>query len=109
MTTKNSCLNKAPREKQIFHSQAKLIYFLSLFFDELHHKISLRPHKKTHRELTEGMSEVLKLIIFVGLEHFLLLLAWLIHKGIQDRPRSVRIALARADYESKQALKREVS
>lgn len=55
------------------------------------------------------MSEALKLIIFVSLEHFLLMLAWLIHKGIPDRPSSVRIALARADYESKQALKREVS
>lgn len=42
------------------------------------------------------------------LEHFLLVVAWLIHKAIPDRPRSVRIALARADYESKQALKREV-
>lgn len=42
------------------------------------------------------------------LEHFLLVVAWLIHKAIPDRPRSVRMALARADYESKQALKREV-
>lgn len=61
------------------------------------------------RDLTEGMSELLTVIIFVGLEHFLLLLAWLIHKAIPDRPNSVRIALARADYESRQALKREVS
>lgn len=75
----------------------------------MHHEILLQPQTRCHnRELTEGMSEVLKLIIFVGLEHFLLLLAWVIHKGIPDRPRSVRIALARADYESKQALKREV-
>lgn len=42
------------------------------------------------------------------LEHFLILVAWLIHKAIPDRPNSVRIALARADYESKLALKREV-
>jgi Calcium-activated chloride channel len=60
------------------------------------------------RDLTEIMSTELKLILFVMLEHFLLLLAWLIHKAIPDRPSSVRIALARADYESKQALKREV-
>lgn len=60
------------------------------------------------RDLTEIMSTELKLIVFVMLEHFLLLVAWLIHKAIPDRPSSVRIALARADYESKQALKREV-
>lgn len=42
------------------------------------------------------------------LEHFLLLVAWLIHKAIPDRPTTVRLALAKADYESKQALKREV-
>lgn len=54
------------------------------------------------------MSTESKLILFVMLEHFLLLLAWLIHKAIPDRPSSVRIALARSDYESKQALKREV-
>lgn len=60
------------------------------------------------RDLTEGMSAELKVILFVALEHFLLLLAWVIHKGIPDRPSSVRIALARTDYESKQALKREV-
>ncbi|KAG5674939.1 hypothetical protein PVAND_004883 [Polypedilum vanderplanki] len=60
------------------------------------------------KELTEGMSTELKLILFVGLEHFLLLLAWIIHKAINDRPSSVRIALAKADYESKQALKREL-
>lgn len=55
------------------------------------------------------MSIELKVIIIVALEHFLLLLAWIIHKGIPDRPSWVRIALARNDYESKQALKREVN
>ncbi|XP_070496668.1 anoctamin-10 isoform X4 [Chironomus tepperi] len=59
------------------------------------------------REITDGMSTELKLIIIVALEHFLLLLAWIIHKAIPDRPSWVRIALARNDYESKQALKRE--
>jgi anoctamin-10 len=54
------------------------------------------------------MSSELKLILFVMLEHFLLLVAWLIHTAIPDRPSSVRIALARADYESRAALKREV-
>lgn len=50
-----------------------------------------------------------ELLIFIGIEHFMLLVAWIIHKGIPDRPKSVRTALARADYESSRALKREVS
>lgn len=60
------------------------------------------------RDLTEIMTTELKLILFVSVEHFLLLVAWLIHKAIPDRPKSVQLALARADYESKLALKREV-
>ena len=61
-----------------------------------------------NRDLTEIMSTESKLILFVMLEHFLLLVAWVIHKAIPDRPSTVRISLARADFESKQALKREV-
>lgn len=49
------------------------------------------------------------LLVIVGMEHLLLLTAWIIHKAIPDRPKSVRIALARSDYISKQALKREAS
>lgn len=56
-----------------------------------------------------GMSSEVRTILFISLEHSLLLVAWFIHKAIPDRPGSVRIALARVDFESKQALKREVS
>lgn len=58
--------------------------------------------------ITEGFSNELKLVIFVLLEHFLLAMVWFIHKAIPDRPRWVRIALAKGDYVSGQALKREV-
>ncbi|CAO1368109.1 unnamed protein product [Diamesa tonsa] len=59
------------------------------------------------RELTEIMSTELKLVLFVILEHFLLIVTWLIHKAIPDRPSWVRIALAKADFKSQGALKRE--
>lgn len=45
---------------------------------------------------------------FVIVEHVLLALAWAINKAISDRPWWVRVALAKADYESRQAMKREV-
>ena len=58
--------------------------------------------------ITESLSNELKLVIFVFLEHFLLAMVWGIHKAIPDRPRWVRIALAKGEYVSGQALKREV-
>lgn len=48
------------------------------------------------------------LFIFVMVEHLLLGAVWIIHKLVPDKPRSIRLALAKADYESRQALKREV-
>lgn len=62
-----------------------------------------------YRELTEIMSTELKLVLFVLMEHSLLCVTWLIHKAIPDRPSWVRIALAKADFKSQGALKREVN
>lgn len=45
---------------------------------------------------------------FVIVEHILLGIAWALNKGIPDRPWWVRVALAKADFESRQAVKREV-
>lgn len=47
-------------------------------------------------------------ITFLVIEHVLLGLTWFIYKAIPDTPLWVRVALAKADYESRQALKREV-
>lgn len=62
----------------------------------------------SHSEYTGDIPVEKELLIFVGIEHFMLLVAWIINKGIPDRAESVRTALARADYESRQALKKEV-
>lgn len=53
------------------------------------------------------MSDVEWLLTFVVLEHLLLGLRFLIHITISDKPEWVRIALAKRNYESKQALKFE--
>lgn len=47
------------------------------------------------------------ILMFVLLEHFLLGLRYLLHITIPDKPEWVRIALAKKNYESKQALKNE--
>lgn len=44
-------------------------------------------------------------ISFVLFEHLLLGLKFVIHKAIHERPRWVRIALLKADYESSLAYK----
>lgn len=60
------------------------------------------------REYTSNRSKDEILLAFVIFEHVLLAIAWALNKGIPDRPWWVRIALAKADYESRQAVKREV-
>lgn len=49
------------------------------------------------------------ILFFVFLEHLLLLIQYIIHLVIPDKPEWVRVALARRNYESKQALKHEVN
>ncbi|CAH0557355.1 unnamed protein product [Brassicogethes aeneus] len=55
------------------------------------------------------LDEVKWLLIFVFLEHLLLGIRYLLHITISDKPEWVRVALARKNYESKQALKFERS
>lgn len=47
-------------------------------------------------------------LFFVFLEHVLMGFRYLLHIAISDKPEWVRVALARKNYESKQALKAEV-
>ncbi|XP_055597041.1 anoctamin-10 isoform X2 [Uranotaenia lowii] len=59
------------------------------------------------REMASGVSSEIYTIAFLVIEHVLLGLTWFIYKAIPDTPQWVRVALAKADYESRQALKRE--
>ncbi|XP_063918070.1 anoctamin-10 isoform X2 [Zophobas morio] len=55
------------------------------------------------------MGQVEWVLLFVLLEHALLGIRYLMHITISDKPEWVRVALARRNYESKQALKFERS
>lgn len=57
------------------------------------------------RKTVPYLSEVEWLILFVILEHLLLGIRFLLHIAISDKPEWVRVALARKNYESRQALK----
>lgn len=61
------------------------------------------------RRRAQHFSEVEWLLLFVFLEHLLIGIRYLLHIAISDKPEWVRVALARRNYESKQALKFEVN
>ncbi|KFB49230.1 hypothetical protein ZHAS_00017235 [Anopheles sinensis] len=60
------------------------------------------------RELGANLSREAYTLSFLTIEHILLGLTWFIYKAIPDTPHWVRVALAKAEHESRQALKREV-
>ncbi|XP_041778401.1 anoctamin-10 isoform X2 [Anopheles merus] len=64
----------------------------------------LSPHM---RELGAGLTREAYTLTFLIIEHVLLGLTWFIYKAIPDTPHWVRVALAKAEHESRQALKRE--
>lgn len=49
------------------------------------------------------------ILMFVFLEHILIGIRYILHITIPERPEWVRVALAKRNHESKQALKHEVS
>lgn len=67
--------------------------------------LALSPSMKTKGE---NLSPDTWILFFVLLEHILLGIRYVLHKGIPDRPEWVRVALAKSNWESKQALKHEV-
>lgn len=68
--------------------------------------LCLNPHLKKH---TAGIGDVEWVLLFVLLEHVLIGVRYLLHIAIPERPEWVRIALAKKNYESRQALKFEVN
>lgn len=68
--------------------------------------LCLNPHLRKH---VPEMSQVEWILVFVFLEHVLLGVRYLLHIAISEKPEWVRVALAKKNYESRQALKFEVS
>lgn len=61
------------------------------------------------REKGSHLSQTEWLFLFIVLEHLLLGIRYVLHISIGDKPEWVRVALAKQNYESRQALKHEVS
>lgn len=61
------------------------------------------------RKRSPDVGEVEWILLFVLIEHLMLGIRYLLHISIADKPEWVRVALAKRNNESKQALKFEVS
>lgn len=61
------------------------------------------------RRLAPSLTSVEWVLLFVVLEHVLLAVRHFLNLVIPDRPEWVRVALAKINYQSKQALKNEVT
>lgn len=88
-------------------------YFLQLAFEilgamSIMTNCGLLALSPSLRQRGEYISQETWYLLFVLLEHFLLGIRYVLHKGIPDRPQWVRVQLAKANFESKQALKHEV-
>lgn len=97
------CVYKRPFAKRAKNTGAWLLAFESLIVMSIITNCGLL---YLQLESTRPKEEII--LEFVVVEHILLAIAWALNKGIPDRPWWVRIALAKADYESRQAVKREV-
>lgn len=102
------CVYRRPFAKRAKNTGAWLLAFESLLVMSIITNCSLIYLQPEIREYTSNRSKDEILLAFVIFEHVLLAIAWALNKGIPDRPWWVRIALAKADYESRQAVKREV-
>lgn len=97
------CVYKRPFSKRAKNTGAWLLAFESLIVISIITNCGLL---YLQLESTRPRDEIL--MEFVVVEHLLLVIAWALNRGIPDRPWWVRVALAKADYESRQAVKREV-
>lgn len=100
------CVYRRPFAKRAKNTGAWLLAFEALIVMSIITNCSLIYLQPEIRDSTRPKDEIL--LTFVIVEHILLAVAWALNKGIPDRPWWVRVALAKANYESRQAVKREV-
>lgn len=102
------CVYKRPFAKRAKNTGAWQMAFGILLIMSIVTNCGLLYLQPEIREYSATKSREEILLAFVIAEHLLLGIAWALNKAIPDRPWSIRVALAKADYESRQAVKREV-
>lgn len=97
------CVYKRPFSKRAKNTGAWLLAFESMIVISIITNCGL-----LYLQLESSRPRDIILMEFVVVEHLLLVIAWALNRAIPDRPWWVRVALAKADYDSRQAVKREV-
>lgn len=103
------CVYRRPFAKRAKNTGAWLLAFEAMIVMSIITNCGLLYMQPEIREMAPSRSKEEIILTFVVVEHILLAIAWALNKGIPDRPWAVRVALAKADYESRQAVKREVN
>lgn len=102
------CVYKRPFAKRTKNTGAWTMAFGALLIMSIVTNCGILYLQPEIREYSATKSREEILLAFVIAEHLLLGIAWILNKAIPERPWSIRVALAKADYESRQAVKREV-
>lgn len=102
------CVYKRPFAKRAKNTGAWQMAFETLLIMSIITNCGLLYLQPEIQEISSTKSREEILLAFILVEHALLAIAWALNKAIPDRPWWVRVALAKADYESRQAVKREV-
>lgn len=97
------CVYKRPFSKRAKNTGAWLLAFEAMILISILTNCGL-----LYLQLESTRPRDIILMEFFAVEHLLLIVAWALNRGIPDRPWWVRVALAKADHESRQAVKREV-
>lgn len=103
------CVYRRPFAKRAKNTGAWLLAFEAMTVMSIITNCGLLYMQPEIRDMAPSRSKEEIISTFVIVEHILLIVAWCLNKGIPDRPWAVRVALAKADYESRQAVKREVN
>lgn len=103
------CVYRRPFAKRAKNTGAWLLAFEAMIVMSIITNCGILYMQPEIREMAPSRSKEEIIFTFVIVEHVLLIIAWALNKGIPDRPWAVRVALAKADYESRQAVKREVN
>lgn len=102
------CVYRRPFAKRAKNTGAWLLAFEALLVMSIITNCGLLYLQPEIKNISPTSTREEILLAFVIVENLLLAIAWAMNKAIPDRPWWVRVALAKADYESRQAVKREV-
>ncbi|KAK9510462.1 hypothetical protein O3M35_005246 [Rhynocoris fuscipes] len=103
------CVNQRPMSRKVKDTGAWQRSFQALCALSVMTNCALLCLSPSLRSVAPDLSPVAWVLCFVFLEHLLMGLRQVLHYAIPDKPEWVRVALARNNFQSKQALKLQIT